>query len=128
MHPPSRLEVDVHVNADLDAIYQVWLGRLDLRAAARAGSVELHGAAALVRRMPEVFLLSPVAPLVAAAAIDDRSHPARQHRKPRSDALRPTRQAENYAGDRRCSAVADLHCPETAPSPECGGVGGVTGL
>ena len=97
-HPPG-VEVDVHVNADLDAIYQVWLGRLDLRAAVRAGSVELHGAAALVRRMPEVFLLSPVAPLVAAAAIDDRSHPARQHRKPRSDALRLTRQAENYAGD-----------------------------
>jgi DNA-binding HxlR family transcriptional regulator len=66
VHDP-RFEVDVTVRSDLDALYQVWLGRQDLRQAVRAGSVELLGAPALVRRMPEVLLLSPVAPFVAAA-------------------------------------------------------------
>jgi DNA-binding HxlR family transcriptional regulator len=65
-HHPG-FEVDVTIEADLAALYAVWLGRLDLRAAIRDGSVELHGASALVRRMPDVFLLSPVAPFVAAA-------------------------------------------------------------
>ncbi|MFN0091758.1 MAG: winged helix-turn-helix transcriptional regulator [Acidimicrobiales bacterium] len=65
-HDPG-FEVDVAIHADLAVLYQVWLGRLDLRAALRDGSVELHGPPALTRRMPEVFLLSPVADLVAAA-------------------------------------------------------------
>jgi DNA-binding HxlR family transcriptional regulator len=65
-HDPG-FEVDVLVRADLAALYQVWLGRIDLRAAAQHGSIELLGDPALVRRMPDVFLLSPVADLVAAA-------------------------------------------------------------
>jgi DNA-binding HxlR family transcriptional regulator len=66
-HDPG-FDVDVTLVADLAALYQVWLGRLDLGRAVRDGSVELLGARALVRRMPEVFLLSPAAPLVAAAS------------------------------------------------------------
>jgi DNA-binding HxlR family transcriptional regulator len=64
-HP--GFEVDVRIEADLAALYEVWLGRLDLHAAMRAGSVEFIGLPALVRRMPAVLLLSPVAALVAAA-------------------------------------------------------------
>lgn len=59
--------LDFVVMADLPTLYQVWLGRIDLRAAVRDGEVELLGPAALTRLLPEVFLLSPVADLVAAA-------------------------------------------------------------
>jgi DNA-binding HxlR family transcriptional regulator len=65
-HDPG-FEVDVRIDADLAAMYKVWLGRVDLRDAVRAGSVELHGQPALVRRIPCVFLLSLVAPFVVAA-------------------------------------------------------------
>lgn len=65
-HDPG-FDVDIVVQADLAALYQVWLGRIDLRAAVRDGSVELLGSSALVRRIPEMFLLSPVADLVATA-------------------------------------------------------------
>jgi DNA-binding HxlR family transcriptional regulator len=66
MHDPG-FDVDVLVDADLGALYEVWLGHIDLRAALRSGGVELSGAPALVRRMPDVLLLSPAAPLVLAA-------------------------------------------------------------
>ena len=59
-------EVDVQISSDLATMYQVWLGRLDLRTALRGGAVELQGQPALVRRMPAVLQLSPVAPIVAA--------------------------------------------------------------
>jgi DNA-binding HxlR family transcriptional regulator len=65
-HDPG-FEVDVRIDTDLSTMYQVWLGRIDLRAALRNGSVEVTGPPALVRRLPDVFMLSPVAPLVAAA-------------------------------------------------------------
>jgi hypothetical protein len=65
-HDPG-FDVDVRIDADLAAMYKVWLGRVDLRDAVRAGSVELHGQPALVRRIPCVFLLSLVAPFVVAA-------------------------------------------------------------
>lgn len=74
-HDP-RFDVDVLVRADLAGLYQVWLGRRDLRAALRDGSVELHGSPGLVRRIPDVFLLSPVAPLVHEAEQQEAvSHP-----------------------------------------------------
>jgi DNA-binding HxlR family transcriptional regulator len=65
-HDPG-FEVDVVVRADLAVLHEVWLGRRDLPSAVRDGSVELLGPPAMVRRLPEVFLLSPVADLVAAA-------------------------------------------------------------
>jgi len=64
-HDPG-FEVDVLVDADLAALYRVWLGRADLRTARRDGSVVLNGAPALVRRMGDVLQLSPVAHFVAA--------------------------------------------------------------
>jgi hypothetical protein len=39
----------------------VWLGRRDLGAATRAGDVALHGKTALIRQIPKVFQLSPMA-------------------------------------------------------------------
>jgi len=59
-------DIDVVIRSDLRTLYRVWLGHLDLAAMQRAGRVELLGAPALVRAMPDVLLLSPVAPLVAA--------------------------------------------------------------
>jgi DNA-binding HxlR family transcriptional regulator len=63
-------EVDVTIVSDLAALHAVWLGRLPLDEALRAGRVEFVGPRALVRRMPKVLQLSPVAPLVQAAATD----------------------------------------------------------
>lgn len=60
-------EVDVMVKAELATLYQIWLGRVELSRAVRDRSVELLGPPALVRRVPQLFTLSPVADLVAAA-------------------------------------------------------------
>lgn len=60
-------EVDVTVDSDVSSLYQVWLGRLPLKAALKAGRLEFSGTTAATRRMPAVFRLSPVAPLVAGA-------------------------------------------------------------
>jgi DNA-binding HxlR family transcriptional regulator/putative sterol carrier protein len=65
-HDPG-FDVDALVDADLAALYQVWSGRLDLRAALRTGSIELVGSSAVTRRLPEMFQLSPAAALVVAA-------------------------------------------------------------
>ncbi len=58
-------EVDVLIQGDLADLYKVWLGKVPIRSALRDSSVQLSGAPALVRRIPDVFLLSPVAPFVA---------------------------------------------------------------
>ncbi len=63
-----EFDVDVVVHADLAALQQVWVGRVPLSAAMRDGSVEFEGPPALVRRMPDALLLSPVADIVAANA------------------------------------------------------------
>ncbi len=63
-------EIDVVVQADLAVLYEVWLGRTELRSALRAGTVEMSGPSALVRRMPALLMLSPAAELVIDA---DRS-------------------------------------------------------
>jgi DNA-binding HxlR family transcriptional regulator len=59
-------EVDATVRTDLSTMYQVWLGKLDLRAALRSGRVEVDGEPAIVRRLPGVLELSPMAPAVRA--------------------------------------------------------------
>ncbi len=59
-------DVDATVVAELRTMYQVWLGRLELRTAVREGRVELIGPPAITRRMSEVLQLSPVAPFVSA--------------------------------------------------------------
>lgn len=59
-------EVDACVHSDLSTMYQVWLGVLDLRAAMASERVAVDGRSAVVRRLPDVFLLSPIADRVAA--------------------------------------------------------------
>ena len=59
-------DVDATIDTDLSTMYQVWLGKLDLRSAIRSGRVELSGEPGIVRRLPDVFELSPIAPMVSA--------------------------------------------------------------
>lgn len=53
--------VDATVEADLSTMYQVWLGKVDLRRALRDERIVLRGSPAIVRRMPDVMQLSPIA-------------------------------------------------------------------
>jgi DNA-binding HxlR family transcriptional regulator len=64
-HP--RFEIDLHVTADLEAFYRVWLGRIPLAQALRAGSVRFDGMPAAVRAFPQWFAWSPMAEAVRAA-------------------------------------------------------------
>jgi putative sterol carrier protein len=57
-------EVDVTVTSDLATLHEVWLGRLPLKEAVRAGRLTFEGPASLTRRMPSVFRLSRIAPVV----------------------------------------------------------------
>lgn len=59
-------EVDVTIRSQLEALYEVWLGRRPLAAALRDGTVAFEGPAALTRRMPSVLQLSQIAPVVSA--------------------------------------------------------------
>lgn len=65
--------VDVTIHSDVATLYRVWLGRLPLKDALRAGKLRFEGPAALVARMPSVFRLSPVAGVVSAATAADGS-------------------------------------------------------
>lgn len=56
-------DVDLTIEAELTAMLEVWLGRRSLRSALRDGTIAFHGPRALVRRMPDVLLLSPAAEL-----------------------------------------------------------------
>ncbi|MEN8042173.1 MAG: helix-turn-helix domain-containing protein [Actinomycetota bacterium] len=58
-------EVDVTVRTDVPTLYEVWLGRRPLLSAVRGGDVALEGNRDLVRLMPEVLQLSPMAELVS---------------------------------------------------------------
>ena len=60
-------QVDVTITSTVQHLYQVWLGRIPLQQAIRAGQLEFDGPRALTRRMPHVLQLSPVADLVRAA-------------------------------------------------------------
>lgn len=59
-HDPG-FDIDATVRCDLSTMYRVWLGKLDLRAALRSGEVAIDGTPAIVRRLPEVMQLSPIA-------------------------------------------------------------------
>lgn len=54
-------EVDANVESDLSTMYRVWLGKLDVRSAIRTGAVVLHGSPAVVKRLPSMMQLSPIA-------------------------------------------------------------------
>lgn len=60
LHDPG-FGVDATIDADLTTMYEVWLGRRDVTAAIRAGDIDVHGPAAIVRRLPKAMLLSPIA-------------------------------------------------------------------
>jgi len=59
-------DVDLLVTTDVATMYRIWLGSLDLRDAQRQGTIELCGPPAVLRRVPDLFLLSPVAHMVVA--------------------------------------------------------------
>jgi DNA-binding HxlR family transcriptional regulator len=59
-------EVDLHVDADLAAFYEIWLGRRSFAAAVVAGDVRLDGRRQLVRAFPTWLLLSNFADVRAA--------------------------------------------------------------
>lgn len=63
-HP--GFDVDVRVTADIAGFYRVWLGRVSLDQAMRAGAIRLDGSVPLVRAFPAWFAWSPMADLVRA--------------------------------------------------------------
>jgi DNA-binding HxlR family transcriptional regulator len=66
-HDPG-FGIDATIESDLSTMYQVWLGKLPLRTAIAAGTVDLLGAPAIVRRLPATLQLSQIAPAVAGIA------------------------------------------------------------
>ncbi|HVX17885.1 MAG TPA: winged helix-turn-helix transcriptional regulator [Acidimicrobiales bacterium] len=61
-------DVDITITSDVATLYEVWVGHLPLREAMSSGQLRFDGTAARVRQMPRVLRLSPIAPLVQAAA------------------------------------------------------------
>lgn len=61
-------EVDALVESDLSTMYHVWFGQLDLRTAIRNERATVSGSAPLVRRLPSMFMLSPIAGIVGAVS------------------------------------------------------------
>jgi DNA-binding HxlR family transcriptional regulator len=59
--------VEVLLAGPIAALYDVWLGGVDLLDAVRGGALTLHGDRQLVAALPGMFQLSPVAPHVRAA-------------------------------------------------------------
>ena len=60
-------DVDVTVEADLDALYEVWDGRMEYGAAVRDRRLVVTGDTSLVRALPRSLRLSPVAHYVRQA-------------------------------------------------------------
>lgn len=63
-HSDPGFGITVRLSSDLSTLYQVWLGRLGLAAARRAGRLTVLGQSAIVRDLPTVLQLSPMASLV----------------------------------------------------------------
>src|SRR5262245_14949464 len=66
-HP--KFDVDLRVTADIAGFYRMWLGRITLAEAARAGLVRLDGTPGTVRAFPQWFAWSPMAPAVRGASL-----------------------------------------------------------
>jgi DNA-binding HxlR family transcriptional regulator len=58
--------VDATVRSDLPTMYQVWLGKRNLREALRSGKLDIQGTPAVAKRLPSALQLNPVASFVAA--------------------------------------------------------------
>jgi len=61
-------EIDALVESDLSTMYHVWFGQLDLRTAIREERATVTGSAPVVRRLPSMFMLSPIAGIVSAVS------------------------------------------------------------
>lgn len=59
-------EVNVLVDADLEAFFKLWLGRIDYRTAVDSGLVRVEALPTYVRAFPTWFAWSPAAPAVRA--------------------------------------------------------------
>jgi hypothetical protein len=57
-------DVDVVITSDVRSLLEIWLGRVAMRDAMRSGRIEFAGSPALTRRMPALFELSEMAPIV----------------------------------------------------------------
>jgi hypothetical protein len=64
-HP--GFDTDVHVNADLATLFEVWLGRMSLAQAMHEGSIEIEAIPTLKRAFPRWLALSPLADAVRKA-------------------------------------------------------------
>jgi DNA-binding HxlR family transcriptional regulator len=60
LHDPG-FEIDAIIESDLATMYEIWLGRRDLKAAIRSSEVDIQGIPAIVRRLPSAMQLSPIA-------------------------------------------------------------------
>lgn len=60
--------IDALIESDLTTLYEVWMGKLDLRAAMRSDRVTVSGASPIVRRLPDILQLSPIAEIVTAVS------------------------------------------------------------
>jgi DNA-binding HxlR family transcriptional regulator len=96
-HP--GFDVSVWVVADVVTFYRVWLGRISLSDAIRAGAVKLDGLPAVVRAFPTWFTWSPMADLVRAR-LAARSRSRRPTaRTTRRDSVRPRASRPDRAAD-----------------------------
>ena len=65
---PPGFEVNLTLRSEIAVLYQVWLGRMDLREALGTGALTVEGDLAWTRRVPTILQLSPAAPAVTAAS------------------------------------------------------------
>lgn len=86
-HP--GFDVGVWVVADVVTFYRVWLGRISLADAIRAGTVKLDGTPALVRAFPTWFTWSPMAGLVRARLAEGSRSRRSEARRTPPDAVKP---------------------------------------
>lgn len=91
--------VGVSIESDLATMYQVWLGRRDLRATLRNGSVVLRGAQVMVRRIPAVLLLGAADRRQIGAAVGRSTASGRNTvRRPGATQPEPTRTTDRDRG------------------------------
>lgn len=60
-------EIDAVLKADVETLYRVWLGEIDLPRALRSGRLDLQGPRWVHQSLPQWLELSPVAPFVKEA-------------------------------------------------------------
>ena len=61
---PPGFDSDIVVHSDLRDFYRLWLGQIDYESAIRCGLVTIEGPSALVKRLPQWLMWSPMARFV----------------------------------------------------------------